>query len=446
MKNHFPLYIFTILLFCVLPSFAQGEFSFPKGITKNKISVEIVSNIVIVPVNVNGTDLNFILDTGASGTIIFQLDAEQQIEAKNAEYIDLKGAGNGDPIKAIKSKDNSIKIGEAQSNGETMYVIVDDEGNFSPQLGFAVQGIIGYELFKDFIVEINYLKKHITLHSPNTYVPKVKKKDQIFPLEFYRNRPYLSTNITLEKEQIPALMLLDSGASDALWVFQDTAKNIKLPPKNFNDFLGMGLNGPIKGQRAYTKSLDVGPFHFKNVTTAFPDSTSVQNLHVNKKRNGSIGADFLQRFHTTINYPQKKLTIRSNRNYDNPFLYNKSGLTIQHGEYTLAKKLIESNDKNLSRANEYTSQIVNIFKSETRYRTVLQPTYEIADVRQGSPAEKVGLQKGDFIIAINGRKTERMGLSDITKFFYQESEKLVRIRIERSGIEYALSFRLKNLL
>lgn len=439
--------LLSILAFILFPyaGMSQGSFQLPPGRTEEKIKVNIVSNIVIIPVVVNGTPLSFILDTGANGTIIFQIDSDQKVEARNATYIELRGAGAGAPIKAIKSSGNSITVGSAISRSETMYVILDEQSNFSPRLGYAVQGILGYEFFKDFIVEVNYPREYIVIHKPENYTYNKKKKSFDTQLLFYRNRPFIKTTVTLEQGTSKANMLLDSGASDALWLFQNE-KNIRVPNRNFKDYLGIGLNGAINGARAYTPNLKIGPFNFNKVTTAFPDSTSIQNLHITDWRNGSVGADFLKRFHCIIDYPNSKLTLTKNRDYDAPFVYNKSGLTVKHGEYTLAKKLLSSNDQSISRANEFTAQIVNVFKSANYYKTVLLPTYEIAEIRPNSPATDSGFQTGDFILRINNRNTEKMSLEEINKYFYQEGGKVVRIRIERQGIPYDLSFVLKDIL
>lgn len=444
MNIRIPLIL--ILASFLFPNLGIAQsFQLPPGTSEEKIKVKIVSNIVIIPVVVNGTPLSFILDTGANGTIIFQIESDQKIEAKNATYIEMRGAGEGDPIKAIKSTGNSISVGSAISRSEDMYVILDELSNFSPRLGFAVQGILGFQFFKDFIVEINYPREYIIIHKPESYTYSKKKKNFDTQLLFHRNRPYIKTTITLDEGISSAQMLLDSGASDALWLFKNK-KHISVPKRNFKDYLGIGLNGNINGSRAFTPNLQVGPFKFAQVTTAFPDSTSIQNLHVSEWRNGSVGADFLKRFHCIIDYPNRKLTLTKNRDYNAPFVYNKSGLVIKHGEYTLSKKLLSSNDQSISRANEYTAQIVNVFKSTNYYKTILLPTYEIAEIRPNSPAADSGFQTGDLILRINNRNTEKMSLEEINNYFYQEGGKVVRIRIEREGIPFNLAFTLKDIL
>ena len=55
-------------------------------------------------------------------------------------------------------------------------------------------------------------------------------------------------------------MLLDSGGSDALWLFENSKKEIKTPKKFFNDILGEGLSGIIYGNRSRIPRLKIGGF------------------------------------------------------------------------------------------------------------------------------------------------------------------------------------------
>ena len=66
-------------------------------------------------------------------------------------------------------------------------------------------------------------------------------------------------------------MLLDSGGSDAIWLFEHSRKDITTPEVYFTDFLGVGLSGTIYGKRSRLFSLTIGRFLFKNPTVSFLD-------------------------------------------------------------------------------------------------------------------------------------------------------------------------------
>ncbi len=437
----------VILLLLIGPlSFAQGVFEFPLGTTSDKIPVEIVNNLVIVPVTVNGTELKFLLDTGADATIIFQIEKDGSLAINDASYATVTGAGNGTPTKALKSYGNTIQIGKAQSADEPILLILDEAIDFSPQLGIAVQGIIGYQVFKDFIIELNYIKNYIRLHNPNSYTYKDCTDCVSFPLEVTKNKAFINANLDLMSASQEIKLLLDSGMGDALWLLEKSDHSIAVPEKQFEDFLGLGLNGPIYGNRAKSKSLKLGKWKLSDIATAFPDSASTRNIQNKEQRNGSLGAEVLKRFHSIIDYRNKRLTLSKNRNYGSPFYYNKSGLSIQHGGYTIARKLVSSNDDNLSLANEYTNQIVELFRDTNRYRKVLEPTYEIIEVRPNSPAANAGVQTGDYIISINNTFTKKLSLKEINEHFFQEDGKKITLIVERNGERLRFSFQLEALL
>ena len=65
---------------------AQEGFILESGFDKEKISFESYSNLIIVPVKVNDVDFNFILDTGATKTIIFNLRGVDSLSIKEGKY------------------------------------------------------------------------------------------------------------------------------------------------------------------------------------------------------------------------------------------------------------------------------------------------------------------------------------------------------------------------
>jgi len=55
---------------------------------------------------------------------------------------------------------------EAVTLNQDLFAIIDASINFAPSLGIPIHGIIGYDIFKDFVVEINYSRKFIKLYNP----------------------------------------------------------------------------------------------------------------------------------------------------------------------------------------------------------------------------------------------------------------------------------------
>lgn len=437
---------YLILLLLLLPKgvVSQGVFKLDHGRNKESIKFKFVSNLIILPVEVNGVELSFILDTGVNKPILFNLGTADSVQVKNVEEIYIKGLGDGDPVKALKSMGNEFRMKSVYNHNQELYVVLDTNINFSPRLGFPIHGIIGYDLFRDFIVEINYVSNRLKLYDPLTYVYEKCRKCETLPLKVIQNKPFIEAEVIAPEYDIMARLLIDSGSSDALWLFQNDIKGITVPKKNFEDFLGRGLSGSIYGNRSRVNSLKIGSFVMENAKVAFPDSISLQHLSNLKNRDGSLGAEVLKRFHLIFDYQQEKLTLRKNGNFKEPFKYNMSGIELQHNGLRVVKQLASNvrgvvpNDA--SSNGEVKIVLADLFKYE------LHPAFEIVEVRKGSPAEDVGLKKGDVILTVNGKPTHRSTLQEVAEMLNDKDGKVIRLLIDRDGVELRFVFTLKEIL
>ncbi|WP_420882850.1 hypothetical protein [Tenacibaculum soleae] len=58
----------------------------------------------------NNHYLSFILDTGVSKTILFNLTENDSIGLNNIKKVFIRGLGDGEPIEALLSKENKFRI------------------------------------------------------------------------------------------------------------------------------------------------------------------------------------------------------------------------------------------------------------------------------------------------------------------------------------------------
>ncbi|MFC2086478.1 aspartate aminotransferase, partial [Bacteroidota bacterium] len=111
----------------------------------------------------------------------------------------------------------------------------DDFFGFSAKMGAKINGLIGYDIFNSFIVEIDYIHERLILHNPVKYKHKERKQAVVKPFIIQNKKSYLTTEITQEDGSIiPVKLLIDTGSSLALWLSLNSNKDIKLPSK-YND-------------------------------------------------------------------------------------------------------------------------------------------------------------------------------------------------------------------
>lgn len=439
--------IIGYLVFCFLcfPLWGTAQsFHLGKGEKHQKAKFQLINNLIIIPVELNGSKLSFILDSGVSKPILFNLSGQDSVQINNVSEISIKGIGEGDPMKALSSKGNVLKIKDMVNQDQMLYVVLDKGFNLSPTLGIPVHGIIGYDLFRDFIVEINYGAKTIKFHDPQFYNGSKRNKDEVLPLDVVNKRAYISGNIYLEDdERIAVKLMLDTGSGDAVWLFEDEEKDIRLPSKSFDDFLGKGLSGNVFGKRAKIRRIEIGGFSLEDAKAAFPDLKFFRTAKEMYDRNGSLGGEILKRFNMVFDYPNNELTIRKNKHFNDPFHYNISGIEIQHdGVRFIAERIADS--RGVLKSEERNFGDVQILMGNTT-RLSLVPEIVVSGIRAGSPADLAGLQEGDLILSVNGKSVHNYKLQEITKMLNEDKGKEIRVLIERYNKDMFFSFVLKDV-
>jgi hypothetical protein len=401
---------------------------------KNEVSIpfQLKNNLILIPVEINKQKFTFILDTGVSKTLLFNIKANDSVKLNNRQKVKIKGLGANEYYKGIRSTNNIVKINKIINPKATIYLITEADFDFSSRIGLNVHGLIGADLLKKYVVEIDYIKKKVKFIKPNAFKLKKKKKWKQLPIKIVKNKPYVSLLI----DNIKANFLIDSGSSDALWIFENA--NFKVPNKNFDDYLGNGLSGEIHGKKAKLKTLNFGNFNLKNVLTAYPDASYINYSVDGFKRNGIIGGNILKRFKVILDYPKQQIFLKKNRKFKTPFYYNKTGLDITYnGKVLVKEKLLglHNSDTNGNKTIDIVSIINFVFKD----------SYIITSVKKGSSADLVGLQKGDIVTKINGQYTFNYQLEEIIEKL-SNNKKRITLTIDRNGIEYKFTVPLIDYL
>ncbi len=425
-------YIFIIACLTLTTSlFSQSSFEMDRNEKQVKIPFDLVSNLIVVPVKLNGVELSFLLDTGVRETILFNVSKVDSLMLNNARTFTVKGA-NDVEVTALKSKNNFLEIGDLKSKDHDVYVAFNQDTNLSSYLGEEIHGILGYHLFKDFVVELSYSKKFIKILKKGGYKNKWKRYTPI-DLSFSKGKPYVVAKIRSEDKKF----LLDTGMSDGVWMFKEDS----LSTANYGyyeDFLGMSVSGVILGKRSKIEQLTFADETFRDVKISYPDETNLsKEIKGFKERSGSIGGELLKRFTIIMDYPNSKMYLKPNSYLNDPFYYNKSGIILRQDGEAVNNNSNKELLKNLEADN---------FISFVDLTYLLTPEFIIDVVREGSQADLAGLQKNDILLEINGLKAFHFTLKKINRLFYDEDDTLIRLKIERQRRVLYKEFLLKSPL
>jgi len=389
---------------------AQDIFTFENNKKKVEIPFEYKNNFILVRIRINDfIPLTFIFDTGAEYTILAKKTYTDLLGVNYDKEFKLIGADLKTTLIAHLAKDIDISLPGMKAHSQNILVLDKNYFNFEEYAGVPVDGIIGSDIFRHFIVKINYKNKKISLLDPSNL--KKTKGYASYPITIKAGKPYLNNNIYLRDSlTIPAKFLIDTGAGLSLLLYTNTHPDFKLPATTVTGNIGTGLGGFMEGYLGRIKELNLDPFSFSNIITNFqelpnniPDSTLVVS------RDGIIGNGVLSRFSVMIDYNRSRLYLKPRKKYNKNFSYDRSGIvTIASGQ--------------------------NLDK------------YEIRDIVPNSPAAEAGLLPGDQLIKISGLPKLLMDLPTINKRLKRKAGKKVKVVVKRNGERKVFEFRLRDII
>jgi predicted aspartyl protease len=405
------LALLAVLLF---PSITQAQqilgFSLAEGKSKVQMPIEIHNNLPVIPVVVNGQlPLKFILDTGVRTTILTEKAFGDILNLQYTRKYVIGGPGGQKFVEAYITNNVSLDLPGVHGEGHSLLVLDQDYLELRNYLGTDVHGVLGYELFSRFIVQIDYDKKLLTLMVPEKF--KERRRYMMMPISIQDTKPYVNSRVQLsDTTHVDVKLLIDSGASHGLILEPDSIDQIVTPTNSIKSIIGRGLGGIITGRIARIKSLQLNKYLIENVIANFPDKNSYMDTLKTSRtvaRNGAIGGEILSRFTIVFNFPKEKVYLKKNSSYRKKFYYNLSGLTVKAKGARLRK-------------------------------------YEITDVRENSAAHKAGILVGDMIVSVNGLPSTELDLNTVNGLFNLRPGKRVVVLLERGAKIIKKELRLEN--
>ncbi len=373
------------------------------------IEFKKISNLIILPVSINNSDtMNFILDTGVSDPIITELTLVEKLNLNYMQAINLRGLGSDSTTQAYQSGNNIISIPGISVKEQKINVVLDENFQISQILGMPVHGLIGFNLFRHYIVQVDYNRERIRLYKPQDFTYKPRRNDIVLPIQFIRNRPVIKSEIVQETgEVIPVNLLVDTGASDAIWLSVRSDSSIIIPENNIYAYLGSGLGGELFGYKGRISALWLGGHPIPAPIASYPEAAYYNRSIYADNRNGSIGGEVLRRFTVTFDYYNNRIILRPNSAIRERFNYNMSGL-----------------------------EIINPVPGI--------PVFTVSNVIEDSPAWEAGLRKYDQVLALNHRSHSNLTLNDINLALKARENRRIRMTVLRNGEKITTTFRLSD--
>jgi Aspartyl protease/PDZ domain len=366
----------------------------------------LASGKVHVPVRIGGIDTWFILDGGANVSILDRSLAEELgLELRGTSHHD-GGAGSGGFTVSFTTVPSLAWAGIERT--EVPMAVV--ERKTAAANGHESRGLLGADVFQQWVVEIDYRGRRLALHEPETFA--YSGDGTALPITFDEaSKCHLETWIALPGgEPIRADMIVDTGSRGfADFAAPFTAEHdllAALDPKVLAT-VGWGVGGEVRHWIGRLGSLRTGPFEFPAVVATFaPPGT--QGAYGRDDRSGILGAEWLSRFRVLFDYSRRQLVLEPSGDASPASRSDASGLFL---------------------ASE-------------------PPSFEsvrVLSVAEGSPAAAAGVEVGDVVLTLDGQAVSELGLDGLREEL-REAGRTVLLVIVRDGETRTVRIALRDLV
>jgi hypothetical protein len=367
------------------------------------IPFEPSDNLIFVQGRVNGSEPAwFILDTGATMTVLdtshaetwgLDLSEKRKSPRTGMEYVQVNGVRFGFPgVEFLNQPAGVMNLGEL-----AMFA------------GRTIAGILGYDLISRVVLKIDYASRTLSVFDPATF--KDQGVGERVPLTVTGKWPLIDVRLEQPgREPREGKVILDTGSLMALSLMKGD-----LAEKTIPNPVGMGISGVSSGGRlGRVETVRIGGLAVRNPVAGFPGEAADEGRPdplaeaIGQAGLGIIGSDLLHRFTLTFDYPDGTLWMRPNRDFDRPFEYDMSGMTL--------------------------------IAAGASFKTFI-----VFRVMPGSPAAEAGVKEKDVITAVDGRPAAELTLAGLREMLKQEGRRAT-LKIQRGEEALEVSFVLRRLI
>lgn len=261
--------------------------------------------VVILSGRVNGrADVDFILDTGAPVTVLIDGEKTTSLGFDTTKARPLGPADDPASPIGVVQPGLTVAFGGVTLTGLSAAVL-PEKSLACPEkyqsVGFA--GVIGADLFRRFVVEVDPVAGRVRLHDPAAW--RTPDGAVAVPIRFDNGHPFIETRITLPSGATLALpMHMDTGMNAALALVAGSHPALAMPVDG--EVTKACYVGGIRDVRSGPPvAVAIGGAQFADVRPSYSpkgDRPAVQ-------QGGAVGSGLLSLRRYAIDYPQKRLVF-----------------------------------------------------------------------------------------------------------------------------------------
>jgi hypothetical protein len=281
------------------------------------IHFQLADGLIYVQAGLNGSmPLWMMLDTGSSVTV-FDESISRTLGVLFVGEGNAYGPGQGSAQMLKFASHTTLMFGGEELGDQTVATLPLEW--FSREVGRRTDGFLGSNLFRNYVVEIDYANQVLRLHDPATY--SYSGSGQRLPIQFiWDNIPSVRAEVVAQDgTAITGVFLVDSGATTAVWLtkafteahpeFLSEHETIEVPNV-------VAVGGELSARLGRLSAVRLGGFLVSMPLTQFSQNTS--GIFATPNITGTIGAQMLRRFTVIFDYARREMILEPNEHFGDP--------------------------------------------------------------------------------------------------------------------------------
>jgi hypothetical protein len=343
------------------------------------IPFELVTRHIVVKVRINDSrPLSFVFDTGDKVGIV-NTDTANELGLKLEGQLRVGGAG-ADTLPGSFVKDATWTLPGLEGFSQPISIAIP-LGRMAARAGRDLDGIIGSEFIKQYVVEVDYQSRVLKLHDKDKFA--YTGAGESIPIQLNQmGYPLLDGEvIPANGESIKGKFVLDLGSSGSLVLMSPVVTQHNLLGNGMKTIKAIGVGGAggqSNGQIGRVRSLQIGRFTITNPITLFSEDKA--GAMATNQLVGNIGQLIAGKFKVFLDYNHTRIILEPNSTFNQTMDRATAGIVLT----------TEGKD----------------------YSTV-----RVIDVLENSPAAEAGIKKDDIVVSIDGKPAAELKATRIAEMF-----------------------------
>lgn len=362
-----------------------------------EVPFDLIENHIYLPVTVAGTEREWILDTGAGGSVIDEAYAREfglaQAEGE-ALAVGASGAVTAAFVKVPELAVAGIEL------GDRAMVALDIAALLRSRAGTEPGGILGYDFLARYVTRIDYAQRTISFIEPDRF--EYQGPGSETPMRLEANIP--AVRLTVE-DSIVGWWRLDTGASFPSF-HGPSVVEFGLADRTGVETVAGGVGGASRSNLVRFDRIELAGHVIKDPIIAVP-LEATRGALASPGFVGTLGASVLRNFVVYLDYPGRRVILEPGDEFGRRPALDRSGLTLAWDD-TLGLRALH--------------------------------------VAPGTPAEQAGFATGDRILAVDGRTPDEIGgVRRVRELLRAEPGSVYAFRVRRNQAELELKLSLAEL-